>query len=163
MMTKIPLYLQILAALIVAVIVGVILGAGNPIWPKDVIEHLVLPATLILKALRTLATPLIFLAIIHTFLTAEIPSRSGRKLFILLITNTLVAIGIGLLVANVLHPGAGGGLATAATPTKAVKQLDPWGLISNLIPESILKPLVDNDVISLIWDRAQSNQIRTDK
>jgi Na+/H+-dicarboxylate symporter len=81
MMTKIPLYLQIVAALIVAVIVGVILGAGNPIWPKDVIEHLVLPATLILKALRTLATPLIFLAIVHTFLTAEIPSRSGRKLF----------------------------------------------------------------------------------
>jgi Na+/H+-dicarboxylate symporter len=151
MMTKIPLYLQIVAALIVAVIVGVILGAGNPIWPKDVIEHLILPATLILKALRTLATPLIFLAIIHTFLTAEIPSRSGRKLFVLLITNTLVAIGIGLLVANVLRPGAGGGLTVAADPTKPIKQLDPWGLISNLIPESILKPLVDNDVISLIF------------
>jgi Na+/H+-dicarboxylate symporter len=151
MMTKIPLYLQIVVALIVAVIVGVVLGAGNPIWPKDVIEHLVLPATLILKALRTLATPLIFLAIIHTFLTAEIPSRSGRKLFGLLMTNTLVAIGIGLLVANVLRPGAGGGLATVAAPTKAVKQLDPWGLIANLIPESVLKPLVDNDVISLIF------------
>jgi Na+/H+-dicarboxylate symporter len=151
MMTKIPLYLQIVAALIVAVIVGVLLGAGNPIWPKDVIEHLALPATLILKALRTLATPLIFLAIIHTFLTAEIPSRSGRKLAILLVTNTVVAIAIGLLVANVLRPGAGGGLA-ATSPTKSeIKQLDPWGLISNLIPESVIKPLVDNDVISLIF------------
>ena len=150
-MTKIPLYLQIVAALIVAVIVGILLGAGNPILSKDIIERLALPATLILKALRTLATPLIFLAIIHTFLTAEIPSRSGRKLFFLLITNTLVAIGIGLLVANVLRPGANGGL-TAAVPTeKVVKQLDPWGVIATLIPESILKPLVDNDVISLIF------------
>ncbi len=150
-MTKIPLYLQIVAALIVAVIVGVFLGAGKPIWNKDVIEHLALPATLILKALRTLATPLIFLAILDTFLTAEIPSKSGRKLSILLVTNTVVAIAIGLLVANVLRPGAGGNLAATAPTNTAVKQLDPWGLISDLIPDSVVKPLVDNNVISLIF------------
>jgi Na+/H+-dicarboxylate symporter len=151
-MNKIPLYLQIVAALVVAVIVGVVLGAGNPILEKDVIEHLALPCTLILKALRTLATPLIFLAILHTFLTAEIPSRSGRKLSILLITNTLVAIAIGLLVANVLRPGAAGqALATSPTTKTAVKQLDPWGLLSDIIPDSVIKPLVDNNVISLIF------------
>ncbi len=150
-MNKIPLYLQIVAALIVAVIVGVVLGAGQPIWNKDVIEHLALPATLILKALRTLATPLIFLAILDTFLTAEIPSKSGRKLSILLVTNTVVAIAIGLLVANVLRPGAGGNLAATAPTNTAVKQLDPWGLISDLIPDSVIKPLVDNNVISLIF------------
>ena len=151
-MTKIPLYLQIVAALIVAVIVGIFLGAGTPIFDKAVIEHLALPSTLILKALRTLATPLIFLAILHTFLTAEIPSKSGRKLSILLITNTLVAITIGLLVANILRPGAGGGLlATTPTAKTAAKQLDPWGLLSDIIPDSVVKPLVDNNVISLIF------------
>lgn len=152
-MKKIPLYGQIIIALIIAVIVGVILGAGNPIWDKETIEHLALPCTLILKALRTLATPLIFLAILHTFLTADIPSRSGRKLSILLITNTLVAIAIGLLVANILRPGAGGSaLATAQTAAKpAVKQLDLWGLLADIIPDSVIKPLVDNNVISLIF------------
>ncbi len=151
-MNKIPLYLQIVAALIVAVIVGVLLGAGNPIWDKDVIKHLALPCDLILKALRTLATPLIFLAILNTFLTAEIPGKSGRKLSILLITNTLVAIAIGLFVANVLRPGAGGqALAVTQDNKSPVKQLDPWGLLSDLIPDSILKPLVDNNVISLIF------------
>ncbi|MCY7367330.1 MAG: cation:dicarboxylase symporter family transporter [Chamaesiphon sp.] len=95
-MKKIPLYGQIIIALIITIIVGILLGAGNPIWDKETIKHLALPCTLILKALRTLATPLIFLAILHTFLTADIPSRSGRKLSILLITNTLVAIVIGL-------------------------------------------------------------------
>jgi Na+/H+-dicarboxylate symporter len=151
-MTRIPLYLQIVAALIVAVLVGVLLGAGNPILDKEAIERLALPATLILKALRTLATPLIFLAIIHTFLTAEIPSNSGRKLSILLITNTLVAIAIGLSVANVLRPGASGqSLAVSSGKQEIVKQLDPWGLISDLIPDSVIKPLVDNNVISLIF------------
>ncbi len=151
-MAKIPLYLQIVAALIVAVIVGVLLGAGTPILDQDVINHLALPSTLILKALRTLATPLIFLAVIHTFLTAEIPPNSTRKLSILLITNTLVAIAIGLLVANVLRPGDGGKLLAATSPTKTeIKQLDPWNLISDIIPDSVIKPLVDNNVISLIF------------
>jgi Na+/H+-dicarboxylate symporter len=151
-MKKIPLYGQIIIALIIAVIVGVLLGAGSPIWDKETIEHLALPCTLILKALRTLATPLIFLAILHTFLTADIPSRSGRKLSILLMTNTLVAIGIGLFVANVLRPGAGGSsLATAQSTKPVVKQLDPWGLLADIIPDSVVKPLVDNNVISLIF------------
>ena len=151
-MLKIPLYLQIIIALIIAVIVGVLLGAGSPILDKETIEHLALPCTLILKALRTLATPLIFLAILHTFLTAEIPSRSGRKLSVLLITNTLVAIAIGLLVANVLRPGAAGSaLATVQSTKPVVKQLDPWSLIADIIPDSIVKPLVDNNVISLIF------------
>jgi Na+/H+-dicarboxylate symporter len=151
-MKKIPLYGQIIIALIIAVIVGVLLGAGNPIWDKETIEHLALPCTLILKALRTLATPLIFLAILHTFLTADIPSRSGRKLSVLLITNTLVAIAIGLFVANILRPGAGGSaLATAQSTKPVVKQLDPWGLLADIIPDSVVKPLVDNNVISLIF------------
>lgn len=150
-MTKFPLYLQIVAALVVAVVVGVLLGAGNPILDKETIEHLALPSTLILKALRTLATPLIFLAILHTFITAEIPSNSGRKLTILLVTNTVVAIAIGLLVTNILRPGANSTLSVAKTPTTAVKQLDPWGLLSELIPDSVIKPLVDNNVISLIF------------
>jgi Na+/H+-dicarboxylate symporter len=151
-MKKIPLYGQIIIALIIAVIVGVLLGAGSPIWDKETIEHLALPCTLILKALRTLATPLIFLAILHTFLTADIPSKSGRKLSVLLITNTVVAIAIGLFVANVLRPGAAGSaLATAHSTKPVVKQLDPWGLLADVIPDSVVKPLVDNNVISLIF------------
>jgi Na+/H+-dicarboxylate symporter len=150
-MKQIPLYVQIIIALIAAVVVGIVLGAGQPSIDKELIDHLALPCTLILKALRTLATPLILLAVIHTLMTATIPSRSGRKLSILLITNTLVAIGIGLLVANVLRPGANSGLSIAGSEKLNIKPLDPWGLLSDLIPESILKPLVDNNVISLIF------------
>jgi Na+/H+-dicarboxylate symporter len=151
-MNKIPLYLQIIIALIIAIIVGVALGAGNPIIDKELIEHLAFPCNMIIKALRTLATPLIFLAVIHTFLTADIPSRSGRKLSLLLVINTIVAIVIGLGVANLLQPGRGGKLSVAASATKStIKALDPWALLADIIPDSIVKPLVDNNVISLIF------------
>jgi Na+/H+-dicarboxylate symporter len=151
-MKKIPLYLQIIIALIIAIIVGVALGAGKPIIDKETIEHLAFPCNMIIKALRTLATPLIFLAVIHTFLTADIPSRSGRKLSLLLVVNTTVAIVIGLGVANLLQPGRGGKLAVAESATKStIKALDPWALLADVIPDSIVKPLVDNNVISLIF------------
>jgi Na+/H+-dicarboxylate symporter len=149
-MKKLPLYLQIVAALILATIVGILLGAGHPIFDKEIIEHLALPCTLIIKALRTLATPLIFLAIMHTFLTADIPGKSGRKLFILLMSNTTIAIIIGLIVANLLQPGVGSKLAHPTTST-SVKPLDPLSLIADIVPDSVLKPLVDNNVISLIF------------
>jgi DAACS family dicarboxylate/amino acid:cation (Na+ or H+) symporter len=147
-----PLYLQIVAALIFATLVGILLGAGHPILDKGIIEHLALPCTLIIKALRTLATPLIFLAIMHTFMTADIPGKSGRKFSVLLISNTVVAIIIGLLVANLLHPGRSSQM-TLSRPTtgNTVKPLDPWSLISDIIPDSVIKPLVDNNVISLIF------------
>jgi Na+/H+-dicarboxylate symporter len=147
---KLPLYLQIIAALIVATIVGILLGAGHPIFDEKSIEHFALPCTLIIKALRTLATPLIFLAIIHTFITTDIPGKSGRKLFALLMSNTTVAIIVGLIVANLLQPGVGSKLAHPTTGT-SVKPLDPLSLISDIVPDSVLKPLVDNNVISLIF------------
>jgi Na+/H+-dicarboxylate symporter len=150
---QIPLYLQIAIALALAVGLGVLLGAGQP-DPKNIslINNLVIPCTLILKALRALATPLILLAVIHSFLTASIPGKAGRRIAVLLLTNTTAAILIGLGVANVLQPGKWGKIeAAGASTSKAVKTLDPWGLLQDIVPEAVLKPLVDNNVIQLIF------------
>ena len=148
---RIPLYLQIAIALILGLILGVALGAGQP-NPANVawINHLVIPCNLVLKALRALATPLILLAVLHSFLTANIPGRSGRRLAVLLFSNTTVAILIGLLVANILQPGKWGRFA-APTETSETKAFDPWGLLQDMVPEAVLKPLVDNNALQLIF------------
>lgn len=148
----IPLYLQIIIALVCAVILGVVLGAGQGApEEKTWIENLAIPCELILKALRALATPLILLAVLHSFLTTELPGRSGRRLIWLLLTNTLVAILIGLGVANLLQPGKWGQLAHPSGNTAIIrKTLDPWVLLQDTVPEAILRPLVDNNVIQLI-------------
>jgi Na+/H+-dicarboxylate symporter len=148
----IPLYLQIVIALIIAIAVGWFLGGGNyAAEHKEFIEHLAIPCELVLKALRALATPLILLAVLHAFMTTEIPGQAGRKLVWLLLSNTLMAIFIGLLVANVLRPGTWGQLAPPSnTANTVVKSLDPWTLLQDIIPEAIVKPLNDNNVIQLI-------------
>ena len=147
----IPLYLQILVALVLAVLLGIVLGAGNPSpQSAEIAKDLALPCTLVLKALRALATPLILLAVLHAFLTTNIPGRSGRRLAILLVTNTTVAIVIGLLVANVLRPGTWEKINLSNTGEALNKQFDPWGLVESGVPDAVLRPLVDNNVIQLI-------------
>ncbi len=149
---SVPLYLQIIVALGLAVLTGMLFGGGQ-VTPemRTMIGHLALPSTLILKALRTLATPLILLAVLHSFMTAEIPGRSGRKLSLLLVTNTVAAILIGLGVANIMRPGRWGKMAVEGTIAASGKSLDPWGLLNDMVPESIVKPLVDNNVLQLIF------------
>ncbi len=149
---RIPLYLQIAIALIVAVGLGIVLGAGQP-KPENIeaIKDLAIPCNLVLKALRALATPLILLAVLHSFLTATIPGRAGSRLAFLLLTNTLAAILIGLVVANILQPGKWGRLAPPAATSEISKTLDPWGLLQDMVPEAVFKPLVDNNVLQLIF------------
>jgi Na+/H+-dicarboxylate symporter len=149
---RVPLYVQILIALVFAVGLGILLGAGQPSPANAAIaNNLVIPCGLVLKALRALATPLILLAVLHSFLTTEIPGKAGRRIAVLLLTNTLAAILIGLLVANVLQPGRWGAIAAPSGSDASIKQsFDPWGLLQDSIPEAVLKPLVDNNVIQLI-------------
>jgi Na+/H+-dicarboxylate symporter len=148
---KIPLTVQILIALVLAIALGIFLGAGSPSPSNaNLIENLARPAELILKALRALAPPLVLVAVLHTFMTAEIPGTSGRKLGILLFTNTNVAILIGLLVANVVRPGSWGKLTPPEGAEGATTKFDPWGLVQDAVPKAILEPLVNNNVIQLI-------------
>jgi Na+/H+-dicarboxylate symporter len=148
---RIPLTLQIIIALVLAIILGIALGAGNPSPSNaNLITNLAIPAELILKALRALATPLILVAVLHTFMTTNIPGTAGRKLAVLLLTNTTVAILVGLLVANVLRPGSWGTLVAPGSTQITPQSFDPWGLFKDAVPDAILKPLVDNNVIQLI-------------
>lgn len=147
---RLPLYLQIVIALPFAAILGLWLSSINA--NPDLVKHLAIPCDLVLKALRALATPLILLAVVHSFLTTNIPGRAGRRLATLLLTNTLAAICIGLLVANILQPGKWGQIAGPdSTATGVNKTFDPWALLQDMVPEAILKPLVDNNVIQLIF------------
>jgi len=146
----IPLYVQILIALTCAVLLGVFLGAGNP-SPRSAAfaDGLVIPCRMVLKALSALATPLILFAILNSFLTTHIPGRTGRRLAYLLLTNTIAAILIGLLVANVVQPGA---WEKFGDPGSAAlnKKFDPLGLLQDSVPEAVLQPLVNNNVIQLL-------------
>ncbi len=131
----IPLYLQILMAMIAGAVTGLILG------PKAL--FLEIPSKIILQLLGALAPPLILIAVIHVLMTTEIKGRTALRLSGLLLLNTTVAIVIGLFVANVIKPGAHRHLDVAKKTTEESKGIDPVDLLVQNVPKSLLGPLGD--------------------
>src|SRR5689334_5172375 len=138
--TSLPLYARILVGL------GLGLAAGLAFGPSA--KPLELPAQLILRVLGALAPPLILIAIVHAILTAEIDGRVALRLGRLLLLNTLTAIVVGLLVANVLRPGRHAHLPPP--PARPSVKIDLVTQLLDNVPESLLRPFVENKVIGVV-------------
>ena len=138
--TALPLYLRILVGLVLGIGVGVALGPSA--------HALDLPARLILRLLGALAPPLILVAVVHALLTAEIQGAVAWRLGRLLLLNTLVAIVVGLVVANALAPGRHAHLPPPPVVTEA--NVDVLTQFLDNIPDSLLRPFVENRVIGVV-------------
>src|SRR5438093_6528384 len=137
---RLPLYVQIVIALLLGALAGLIL-------PYKIAAALDVPARMILRFLGAIAPPLILLAVMRAIMTANVRGRLAGKMFYLLALNTTVAILVGLLVANVLRPGK-----HASLPTHEAVHLagDPVEQLLSNIPASLVAPLVENNVIGVI-------------
>ena len=138
--TGIPLYVRIVAALILGLIAGVVLGERAVAFE--------LPAKVILQLLGALAPPLILVAVTHVLMTTAIPGRTAGRLAGLLLLNTVVAILIGLAVANIVQPGRWSQLEPPkATDKTGAAGPSPVTIVVQNIPRSILGPLGDQQNI----------------
>src|SRR6266403_252768 len=88
----IPLYVWVIAAVILAIPIGLFWGEGA--------ERLSLLPKLIIRALSALAAPLVVLAILSAIVSNDIRGRQGARMMVYYLINTLVAMGLGLLLAN---------------------------------------------------------------
>lgn len=106
---------------------------------------------LVLRVLRLLATPLIFTAVIGSIIGANITGRKAGKLIWLLMSNTVIAILIGLLVANVLQPGQH--LTKVFEQKGAAPDKEPYNIWNHLlesVPTDFISPFQKNDIIGII-------------
>lgn len=141
-----PLYRRILGAMVLGVVAGLLLGANA--------KPLEIPSKLVLRLLGALAPALILFAIIQALMAAKFEKGTAGRLIRLLILNTLVAISVGLLVANVIKPGHWARLAPApaAESPHAEGKPDMLQMFLENIPRSVLGPLTDNGkVIGVIF------------
>jgi DAACS family dicarboxylate/amino acid:cation (Na+ or H+) symporter len=140
---SIPLYLRILVGLALGVAVGLVLGQRA--------EHLKVVSQIILRCLGALAPALILVAVIDSILNANVKGRGAAHLAFLLVLNTIVAILIGLLVANVVRPGKHTHIAPTTQPAEHRKAGDIGEQLMENIPKSVLEPLVSNNVIGVVF------------
>ena len=141
---SIPLYARIVIALVLGVLTGLMMGSDAAV--------LAVPGKLVLRLLGALAPALILAAIVHTFMTTNVGGPLARRLPWLLLLNTLVAITVGLTVANLIQPGEGAGITPPAAHEEAAHSANPLALFLENVPKSLLGPLGDDGkVIGVIF------------
>ncbi len=164
--TKIPLYFQVLAGVAIGSMLGVSFGTTPFLGGFLTNEALGQLGLLVIRLLKTLATPLVFLAILDAFIHCNISFRHGGRLLAICGVNLLAALLLGLTIMNGFTPGEAwrGQLqelalhlhaqtATTLTPIKPAPEgasLHPLKNIAGYIPENILDPFITNNVISVI-------------
>ncbi len=138
-----PLYLRIVGGMVLGVLVGMVLG------PQA--APLAIPSKLVLRLLGALAPALILFAIMQAIIKATFEPGTAPRLVRLLMLNTLVAIAVGLAVANVIQPGRAAPLERPAGEVSEVK-VDILHQFLENVPKSLLGPLGDEGkVIGVIF------------
>lgn len=118
--------------------------------PKSVATALIVPSRVILRLLGALAAPLVLLAVVQALMQTELPPGNGVRLLWLLFLNTLVAILIGLSVANVIQPGRRTHLALRPDKPPEALRTNPIEQMLENIPRSLLGPFTDQGKITSV-------------
>ena len=143
---------------------GVVFGTRPYLFGMVRNDDLGLIATLVVRLLKALATPLILFGILDSFVRTQITARQGGRLLLICLVNVSVAMVIGLTIMNVVRPGEQWrgkfeGLAAevrSAGSAEEVLEKSRKGSISfvkNLegyVPESLVEPLIENNVIPVV-------------
>ena len=163
-----PLYQRVLLGVVVGASLGMLFGKEEIAlgWTN---AHFGILAGMYIQLLTTLATPLIFFAIVDAFVQTHIAARDGVKMFAICAINVAVAFVIGLTILNVYQPGRSwqgelteraGQVAPAGAQTpesrpealleKARKvSLSPLEIARSYVPTSIAQPFAENMVLTV--------------
>lgn len=158
---RFPLYLQVLAAVVLGCMVGVVFK-DSPIVGSMSTKDLGLLGMLVIRLLKTLAAPLILFAILDAFVKTSITGRDGLRLIAICMANLSVAFVIGLTIMNVFKPGLAWSdhldtlklevaSAEARTPkAQGEVSLNPIQNLAGYVPESLVEPFLSNNVATIV-------------
>ncbi|UHS59389.1 dicarboxylate/amino acid:cation symporter [Agrobacterium vaccinii] len=154
---KLPFYRHLYFQVIVAIIAGIALGHFNP----QLGEQLKPLGDGFIRLVKMIIAPVIFLTVATGIAGMNDMKKVGRvagKAMIYFLTFSTLALIIGLIVANVVQPGAGmnidpatlDGSAVATYAAKAHEQ-SITGFLMNIIPTTIVGAFADGDILQVLF------------
>ena len=131
--------------------VGAVLGLLGLGWLNDVMDFV---ATVYTRLFQLLAVPTIVLAVITTFATFGSKGSGrifGRTLIYTLLT-TFAAAAVGALLYVIITPSSlpEGSTVAIEAPSGAVEGVSYYDHILSVIPNNIIKPFLEGNVLSLL-------------
>jgi Na+/H+-dicarboxylate symporter len=146
-MLKIKLHWQILIALIIGVIYGLLF--------TNYVQYVTWMGELFLRALKMIIVPLIVTSIVSGVTNigdAQNLGRLGLKTFTYYISTSLFAIVTGLILVNLIQPGVGVDIGLKKeVPELAASSGDLWEIIMRMVPTNIFEALASADMLAIIF------------
>jgi aerobic C4-dicarboxylate transport protein len=147
------LYFQVLVAIVLGVAVGWLFPhTGEQMkWLGD----------LFIKAIKMLIAPIIFCTVVNGIAGMDSMKRVGRvgiKALVYFEVVTTLALAVGLVVVNVLHPGAGMNVDPATIDTKAVaayaskaKEQGVVDFVMNIVPSTVVGAFAEGEILQVLF------------
>ena len=154
---RLPFYRQLYFQVVVAIVLGVLLGHFQPEFATS-FKPL---GDAFIKLVKMIIAPVIFLTIV-TGIAGMTHLRTvgrvfGKAMAYFLFFSTL-ALVVGLIVANVVQPGAGMNINPADLDQSAVKsyvakshELTLVGFAMDIIPKTLLSPFVGDNILQVLF------------
>jgi aerobic C4-dicarboxylate transport protein len=155
-----PLYSSLFFQVLVALILGIVLGMASP----DFAISLKVLSDAFLKLISMIVAPIVFCVVVHGIAGAGDLKKVGRvglKALIYFEVMTTVALTLGLVLAFLFHPGHGMNIDPSTLDAKALSnyadnahKLQGGGVTSflvNVIPTTSIDALARNDVLQVLF------------
>lgn len=154
---KQPLYKVLYVQVIVAILLGILLGHFYP----DVGESFKPLGDGFIKIVKMIIAPVIFLTVVTGIAGMNNMKAVGTvagKSMAYFLTFSTIALIIGLIVANVIRPDDGLNISPASLDASKVESYvakahdsSIVGFLMNIIPDTVISPLVNGNILQVLF------------
>lgn len=154
---KQPLYKVLYVQVIVAILLGILLGHFYP----DVGESFKPLGDGFIKIVKMIIAPVIFLTVVTGIAGMNNMKAVGTvagKSMAYFLTFSTIALIIGLIVANIIRPGDGLNISPASLDASKVESYvakahdsSIVGFLMNIIPDTVVSPLVNGNILQVLF------------
>ena len=154
---KLPFYRHLYVQVLTAIAAGILLGHYYPQLGAS-LQPL---GDAFIKLVRMVIAPVIFLTVTTGIAGMSDLKKFGRvvgKAFVYFLTFSTLALIVGLIISNVVQPGAGMHINPATLDTKAVTNYAAQahdasvvGFLMNIIPDTIVGAFAKGDILQVLF------------
>src|SRR5438067_2659979 len=152
-----PLWSHLYAQVLTAILIGVLLGHFYP----QLAEQMKPLGDGFVKLIKMMIAPIIFCTVVHGIASMEDMKKVGRvglKALIYFEVTTSLALILGLVVVNVLQPGAGMNVDPRSIDTKSIQvyttkagQQSTVEFLMHIIPNTVIGAFAEGEILQVLF------------
>ena len=147
MYLKLKVHTQILIAIVLGVLVGILLG--------EKASHIKIVGDMFIQLLKAIIIPLILASMVAGIVSLGDVRKLGRiglRTFIYYTVTTTLAVGVGLILVNLMKPGVGVDIGAGAAADLSGEEVPSIvSVIRDIIPANLFDAMAKDKVLSVIF------------